>query len=322
VQTAPVLEGMRFSWDGTVLTTDRLGRLSITAEHNFALHTLVALDPVVSKPQQHYRFVRWAGQRDPAQAFRPTVKSLPMRENYTVTAGYSVQYPVTPHFVDQQSRPVDPSRISSVTVRTDTGTVVPMPAVGTIWLDGTLPRYRGSSLDIREASYSVQTVMVSGTNTVDVGQQTFRPAKTSEVVVTAKFFDLTVRAHDLLYHGNAGHSAQVQFPDGSIHTVVFGPDGSGTLSNLPRGVYNVDLKGAGTAIPAQVTLSRTTAVDLVVATRSDVATLGSAGLGVAAGLLLFGRGRRGLFRALATTVLGRVGLRRPSPRRMRIGADA
>jgi hypothetical protein len=240
-----------------------------------------------------------------------------------VTAGYSVQYPVQARFVDQLARPIDPSRISAVTVRTETGTVETMPTVGTRWFDAIVPLYRGSVLDTRDASYSIQSVMVSGTNTVDVGQQTFTPAKTSEVVVTTKFFDLTVRAHDLLFKGSTGKSADVTFPDGTVHKVAFGPDGSGTLTNLPRGVYNVDIKGAGTAIPAQVTLSRSTSVDLVVATRGDMATLGGAGLGIAAALLLFGRARGGLLRAVSTSVLGWMGLRhRPNARRMRVGARA
>jgi hypothetical protein len=301
VQTVPALAGLRFGWDGQTLVTDAAGRVSVTAEHNFVMHSLSVLDQVVQSPSRRYRFVRWAGQRDPRQAFQTTVSGLPQRANYTITAGFSVQYPVTARFVDEQQRPVDPARISSATVRTGTGAIIALPVSGPVWLDGLTPFYAGSTLHARPATYSVQSVMVSGGNTVDAGQQTFRPTDQRPLVVETKFFDLTVRAHDILRGRRTGKGATVTFPDGSRRTVAFGPGGSTTLTELPRGRYTVDLDGAGSTVPSQVNLSRAAVVDVAVATRGDLVAMALAGLGLAVGLVLFGGRRRGLPRALVTS---------------------
>ena len=301
LQTVPALKGIRLSWDGQVLVTDASGRASVTAEHNFSQHSVTVLDRAVDTPTQRYRFLRWAGQRDPWQAFRTTVTALPQRANYTITAGFSVQYPVSATFVDEQHRTVDPAPISTATIRTDTGAVLGLPTSGPIWLDGLTPVYAGSVLHVQPATYSVQSVTVSGGNTVDQGRQRFQPADRQPLVVETKFFDLTVRAHDILRRTRTGKAAVVTFPDGSTRRVAFGPAGYATLTDVPRGHYSVDLDGTGSTLPAQVNLSRDAAVDVAVATRGSLVALALAGLGLAVGLVLLGGRRRGLGRALVTS---------------------
>src|SRR6266704_2763763 len=95
---------------------------------------------------RRYRFVRWAGQRDPNQAFRPAVTGLPMRADYTITAGFAVQCPVTPRFTDQHGSSIDARLISQVTIRSDAGQQASLAPGRTSWLSCLQPSYRDSAI--------------------------------------------------------------------------------------------------------------------------------------------------------------------------------
>jgi hypothetical protein len=114
VQTVPALPGLRFRLDDTLMTADAHGRVRFTEEHNFSPHTLRLLDTALEQSDRRLRFIRWAGQRDPNQAFSSTVTGLPMRMSYTVTAAFAVQIPVVTRLVNGAGTPVEPSRVSSV----------------------------------------------------------------------------------------------------------------------------------------------------------------------------------------------------------------
>ena len=292
VVTVPVLVGVPFELDGELVKTDAKGIARFTQQHNFGKHTLAVKRLTVVSPTQRYRFVRWAGQRDPDQAFKPEVTGLPMRASYTVTAGYAVEYPVTPSFTGSDGGPVAPERIDGVSVRTDTGDIVGLDPDAPTWLAGLTPVYRNSALSLRRSTYTLQSVMVDGANVVDVGQQGFAPATRRPVVFSTKFFDLTIRAHDALFKHALGEQATVTYPNGSVRTVTLDAAHTATLTDLPRGVYVVRLLGSGTSLPTQVTLSRDAAAELVVLSRLDLATMAVVGLTLAAGLLAAGRGRR------------------------------
>ena len=300
VRTVPPVPSARVAFDGQVARTDERGVARFTQQHNFRPHTLQLLDVSRAGPEQRLRFVRWAGQRDPNQAFRPTVTGLPMRMSYTVTAAFAVQYPVTPRLVDRAGAGVDPARVSAVRIRSTTGTLLDVPVSGRIWLNGVVPVYRGSTIGLAREKYSLQSVMVSGANTVDAGQVVFQPVDDRSPTFVAKFFSLSVRAHDLMFKNPTGRAARITFPDGTLHTVSFDPHGRVTLRGLPRGRYLVSLEGGGTPLPKELVLSRDTRVDLPVATHRDYGTVLGSLLALLVGLLLLGRGRQRLRRVVWT----------------------
>jgi len=321
VRTVPPVPDVRVWFDGRTARTDKNGLATFTEQHNFRPHTLKLLDTSVAGSDQRLRFVRWAGQRDPNQAFRTTVTGLPMRVSYTVTAAFAVQYPVAPKLVDRAGAAVDPDRVSVVRIRSTTGALLDVPVSGRIWLDGVVPVYRGRSIGLREEKYSLQSVLVSGTNTVDAGQVSFRPVQNRSPVFVAKFFTLSVSAHDLLFKNPAGRAARITYPDGTLHTVPFDAHDQVTLRGLPRGPYVVSLDGGGTPLTKELILSRDTHVDLPVATHRDYAALGGSMLGILLGLLLVGRGRQRMRQVIWTAadhthLLGharqQAGTRRPA----------
>jgi hypothetical protein len=293
IRTVPALPAVRFTLDGTALTTGRDGTAAHTGQHDFGQHTLRLADSTVVRHDRQYRFTRWAGQRDPDQAFRATVHGLPMRADYTVTAAFSVWCPVTPHFTDQHGRVLDPVRIAAVTVRSDTGQAASLRPSGTTWLQCARPVARGPTLRSQDVQYSVQRVMVSGTNVVHAGIERFWPDRTRAPMITGYFHDLTITAHDALFGGGTGQEALVTLPDHTMAAAPLGPRHAATLSNLPQGSYQVRVKAGGAIVSAQsVRLSRDVTVDLTAVSRADLAALGGGLLAAVIGLPLLSSSRR------------------------------
>ncbi|MFF4014326.1 hypothetical protein [Streptomyces sp. NPDC001843] len=289
VRTVPVLSHVRFTFDGTQLVTDSHGQAEYTGSHDFDEHALTLTDAAINTRNRHYRFARWFGQRDPDQAFRPSVTGLPLRADYTVTAAFSARYPVTTSFTDQHGTPVAAGRISSTTMKSDTGSRIEVPPGRTVWLDGLLPVFRDSVLTTRTISYSLQSVMVDGTNTVDAGKQRFTPAASGKPVFVTQFHDLTITAHDAMLSAATGSAAEVTMPDGTVRTVPFGKDGRATLRGLPRGHYAVDVKAGGVTAGQEVRLSKDREVDVQVIGDEDLAGAAVLLLATAVGLVFAGR---------------------------------
>lgn len=293
IQTVPPLAGVRFLLDGTVLITGKSGKVTHTGQHNFSRHTLRLAHPRIARRDVRYTFARWAGQRDPNQAFRPLVRGLPMRADYTVTASFITWCPVTPTFTDQHGDLLDPARIRMVSVRGDTGRSATLSPDGTSWLPCGLPVFRGSRLSSKPVQYSVESVIISGANAVHAGTQRFLPRTTPHPVITGYFHDLTITAHDALFGGGAGTQARVTLPDHTVTTVALGPGHAATLHGLPQGTYLVDVRAGGAMVSVlTVRLSRDQRVNATAISHADLLTIGGGLLAAIAGLPLLSGSRR------------------------------
>jgi len=292
VQTVPALPGVRLRFDQWSLVTNAEGRASVTVAHNFLSHTLELIDTTVTAADRRYEFVRWAGQRDPEQAFLPTLTGLPTRMNYTITAAFSVHFPVTTTFLDEEGQSVRPSEVTSVQLRSDAGKSVDLTPGETTWVLGVMPSYTRGVVHLANVSYSVQRVIVRGSNVVDAGRLRFDPSTGSDLVITIPFHRLTVRTRDALFGRPSGSAVKVTGPDGVTHTVGLGDDGSAVVPRLPRGKYLVDLMGAdGIVMSREASLSRDLEVEIVVVGWLDFVLVILLGLALAIGLLLVGRPR-------------------------------
>jgi hypothetical protein len=295
VRTVPALAGVRFAFDGKVMTTDGRGEASRTEQHNFSRHTLSLVDTRIRKGDRQYRFVRWAGQRDPNQAFRPTVRGLPMRANYTVTAAFAVRCPVSPRLFYQSGPPIDPAQIpiSPITVRSDTGLAAKLNPAGSTWLTCQTPIYRGSTIISQPLKYSVQSVETSGTNVVHAGREQFWPLNNASPAIKGYFYDLRITAHDALFGKGTGSEAIVTLPNGLVRRAPFGADHTAILPNLPQGYYQVKVKAGASIVSAQsIRLSRDETVNLTAVSALDLAVIGGALAVAVAGLPFLSRARR------------------------------
>ncbi|MEV3858786.1 hypothetical protein AB0J38_31300 [Streptomyces sp. NPDC050095] len=291
VRTVPALAGARFAFDGQVAVTGADGVVRFSGTHDFAPHTLTVDDSQLTYKDRRFTFARWAGQRDPDQAFRRTVRGLPRRADYAVTAAFTGRFRTTVRCVDDRGRAVPAGRIPRVTLRADTGASARVPVGRPVWLDGLLPVYRKSVLTVRRLRYALVDASAYGANTVDAGRQRFVPARgADEVVFTTPFHDLSVSGRDAVFGSHAGRRVRVVLPDGSVRTAGFGADRTAVLRDLPHGRYDVEIIGAeGLGALQTVRLSRDQAVRVRVVSRADLLLAGGAVAVFAGGLLGVGR---------------------------------
>jgi len=293
VRTVPALPGVEFTFDGVQLVTNQQGVTSFTQRHDFSAHTLGLSHTEVAVSGRRYTFLRWAGQRDPNQAFRPTVHGLPMRADYTVTASFATACPVSPRLVEENGTPLPAGEVSRITLLNSLGQNVNLSPTGRTWLPCGWPVYRDSLLSSRSLQYSVQSVIVSGTNVVHGGVERFSPSQTSHLKITGFFYALTITAHDAVFgsgtnvvHGGVerfspsqtshlkitgffyaltitahdavfgsslGDYALLTMPDRTVRKVGLGPRHTATIGDLPLGDYQVRVK-AGSASVSAVTV--------------------------------------------------------------------
>jgi len=218
------------------------------------------------------------------------VVQAPMRTDSTLTATFSVQYAVTATFVDQNGTAIDPTTVTSATVRSDSGALIPMTATGPTWLEGTRVVARGNQYDLEDVSYSWQNVTVSGSNVVDAGRQNFTPAQSAAVTVAGQFHDLTIAGFDAILGHGADGQAVITLPDGSVRELPLGRDHPAVFAHLPRGTYEATISaGASIVGDHQVRLSRDVTLRAPVISPIDIVILGGSVVVVALGLLLIGR---------------------------------
>jgi hypothetical protein len=308
VKVLPALAGVHFRFDNRTLTTNAAGIATYTAEHDFAQHTLQLADSVITSADSHYQFSRWVGQRDPNAAFSKTVTGLPLRANYAVTASFGTQQSFLAKLVNQNGASVDPARVSSITVKSDTGQLIELNPATPTWLDVSRPALRHGALVMLPAVYSLQSVIVRGTNVVDSGRQTFRPGP--DVSFVTQFHNLVISGQDALFGSTRGVAAVITFPDGGKVTVPFDAQHQAVLNDVPRGTYQASVKaGHAVVASAEFVASKDKTIVVSVISMPDMAVLGGSGLVVAIGLLLVGRLRwrrrlvRRFRRSLDTTLL-------------------
>jgi len=293
IRTVPSLPGVRFVFDGTPIVTGPQGSTSVTEQHNFSAHSLTLADTKLSASGRQYTFVRWAGQRDPDQAFRPTVQGLPMRANYTVTASFAIMCRVSPRLAQQNGVALPVNRVSQISLRNNLGQPATLRPSGTTWLPCAWPVYRGSLLSSTDLHYSVQSMLVSGTNAVHVGVERFTPSRTPNPKLTGYFYALTITAHDAIFDSAMGSYALLTMPDRTVRRVQLGPSHVATVRNLPLGNYQVEVKARGASVQAQtLRLSKDQTANLAAVSRGDIAVVCGALLAGLAGIPLLSRTRR------------------------------
>jgi hypothetical protein len=299
IRTVPALPGIAFLFDGNPVVTNRAGVASVTQRGDSGLHSLGVVPFTLPSGSRRYRFSRWEGEGDAAQAGRITLSAPLMRRNSTLIAGFTVLCPVTLRFVTQDGEAVSPSEVSLVTLRSSTGTQVGFSPRGITWLACRQPVDSGGGLRLVAVSDVVHGIVISGANAAKTGQS-IQPGVTASPDLVAYFHDLTITAHDAIFGNTTGDVALVTLPDHAVRHVPLGPGHSVTLEDMPQGSYRVSV-AAGHAIVfgEDVSLSRTATVDLTVIGVADVAvTGGPVVIGVLCFLLLSRKRRTWLWNAL------------------------
>ncbi|MGI9658818.1 MAG: hypothetical protein ACR2OD_07910 [Gaiellaceae bacterium] len=278
VQTIPPLKGVPVKLDDTRKKTGRRGAAILNHDGSDKLKRRLQVKTKDGK-QLRARFARWYG--DPN---RQNVKKL--------TAALDVDYRVSFSFVDRNGASIDSDDITSMVVRSSIGEIFEFKGEALSkrhWLHGTRVVSRRSGPFAKEILYSVERVIVNGSNVVNRAQQRFTPEDTGNFAVELLYFTATFRATDALFGHTTGSGIRLERPDGVVEEHSFDENGQLVLPRLPRGEYVVQVIGPGPAFERPVTLTRDQEVALDVLSWLDLGVTAIV-LGLAVlGLLIIGR---------------------------------
>jgi hypothetical protein len=292
VRTVPEVPGVRIEVDRQVVTTDAHGRAEVDGLSP-GVHRLTLLDPTVKGDGTQLTFARWGDEN--YHPDRPV--TIPTYGPERLQLGFDVSYLVSRTFVDQQGKPVPPKEISSIVMSSSAGGRFKAHAEEPIWVKGARIIRSTTGLQLTDITYSVTSVTVDGTNVVNQGQQRFLATANATWSISTLFYDATFTVGDRLFGFRTGSRLLLRYPDG--HTVTYPMDGgSVTIPDLPRGSYTITVKGPGLQLSTPVAITRTTDSHLVFLSYLDVLVILLIGLGSAVGLVVMGRRRMHLMRAL------------------------
>lgn len=292
IRTVPEVPGVRIEVDRQVVTTDAQGWAEVDGLSP-GVHRLTLLDPRVNGDGVRLTFSRWGDEN--YHPDRPV--TIPTYGPERLQLGFDVSYLVSRTFVDQQGSPVPPREISSIVLSSSAGGRFKAHAEEPIWVKGARIIRSTTGLQLTDITYSVTSVTVDGTNVVNQGQQRFVATANATWSISTLFYDATFTVGDRLFGFHTGSRLLLRYPDG--HTVTYPMHGgSVTIPDLPRGSYTITVKGPGLQLSTPVAITRTTDSHLVFLSYLDVLVILLIGLGSAVGLVVMGRRRMHLMRAL------------------------
>lgn len=279
----PPLPDLRFSLDGRVFTSDDYGvaRISVKEAGKYKLDVL-PLDGNDENIQMH--FGRWGDDE-----FEPTrVIEVPL--NKPLQVGFEVSYQVSQTFVDLDNKPVDSSRITSITYKGSNGATFTFEDTGPHWLPAGRVIRLNNGLQETKILYSVMSIVIDGANVVSQAQQRYYVHENDMWSIQVLLYSAHFSARDALFGFAIGNGIHMEFPDGEVQEYSFDPKEGYTLNGLARGIYKVTVIGAqGYAPPTPIALSRSQDVELMVFSYIDMGFLVSIGLMLSVGLLWYGR---------------------------------
>ncbi len=281
IKTVPALVGVTFSFNGQMLRSgeDGVARIEIPTPGIYPLEVLP-----VERNDLRAEFSRWGDE------IFTTTREVVIPEMKTLEVGFDVSYQASFSFVDLAGLPVDPKRITSITLKSSLGETRTLTSPGPEWFKAGRVVRRQNGLEEVPVQWSVESVIIGGTNVVNQFQQRFflQPNDLRQIellLYTARF-----TARDALFGFSIGEGIKLQYPDGSVEVIPFGPDRQAFVTSLPRGEYLVSVAGAPGLSPASpIALSKNQEAELLVISYLDMAVAGVLVALLATGLLLVGR---------------------------------
>lgn len=298
IETVPHLSGVRFSLsqdliqDGSPLeesggytfVSDEDGIARIGVEQ-IGLYRITVHPWHDSESGVRAEFSRWLDE------FTPT-RQVDISSGTRLQVGFDVSYLVNLKFVDPDGRPIDPERVQSVTLASTLGGSRTLDGAGPHRLQGGRAVRREDGLEETTAIYSVQSVLVDGSNVVNRSQQRFAPNDGREWQIQLLFYSSHISVRDALFRFPIGSAVSLRYPDGHSERFSLASGGELTLESLARGQYQVAVDGPGFSFSRPVTLSRNQEVDLLFISYLDIAVVSVLTVSILLALLFIGRSKR------------------------------
>ncbi len=281
IKTVPALAGVTFSFDGQMLRSGEDGRARIEIATP-GIYPLAVLP--VERDDIHAEFSRWGDE------IFTTTREVVIPEMKRIEVGFDVSYQASFSFVDLAGLPVDPRRITSITLKSSLGETRTLTSSGPEWFKAGRVVRRFQGLEETPVQWSVESVIMGGTNVVNQFQQRFYLEPGSHLQIELLLYAARFTARDALFGFPIGKGITLQYPDGSVEVIPFGADHQAFVTSLPRGEYLVSVAGAPGLSPASpIALSKNQEAELLVMSYLDLAVAGALVALLATGLLLVGR---------------------------------
>ncbi|HSB02265.1 MAG TPA: Ig-like domain-containing protein, partial [Anaerolineales bacterium] len=283
IHTTPSLPNIKFSLDNHIFSSDEYGvaRIEVKKAGKYRLELL----PVELKDANiQMGFDRWGDE-----IFKPS-REIDVPLSKPLEIGFAVSYQVSQTFVDLLSRPVDPSRVTSITLKGSNGTTYTFEDTKPHWLPAGRVIRLNNGLEQTKILYSIISIVIDGSNVVSQAQQRFYVNPDDVWTVKLLLYKARFTARDALFGFPIGSGIRMEYPDGKVRSYPFNPSEGYAIDGLARGIYRVKVTGAkGYAPVTPIALSRDQDVELMVFSYIDLGVFLALGLLLSLGLLLFGR---------------------------------
>ncbi len=291
ISTVPPTPSARFVLDGRQVVPDAKGAVRLTLPRNGDAHRLELTTPKLDLADGSVDFVRWFGQGERDLGFTPVLTDLAMKHNRRLQVAFQSTRRIRYDFVDQAHNPVSPSRVSALTLRSDSGQTHTLRGAQDVPLAAIRPVQEGATAVGKEVTYYLQSVEIDGANVVNAGEQRIVPARATSATFVVLLRSVRFQVKDLLFGSAMNAEVALAYPDGRTENLAVGQDGSVAVENLARGNYSVAVSAAGFTGSQHIALSRGQHVDLRVLSYVDLAVIVVLALLVFAGLFVMGSRR-------------------------------
>ncbi len=231
-------------------------------------------------------FSRWD---DPV--FLPE-RSVTLPSTRIEAIGYDVSRQVTIEFGDLDGRRIAAERVEALTLRSSIGDVFDLQGTDRPWLLSQRVLRRDAGLEAVDVVYSLQSVMIDGSNVVNRGQQRFTALDAKPWQFELLLYSARIQARDAVLRRPVQGAILLHYPDGHSTSVPLDENGVARVEGLARGTYRAQIVGTGGLNPPTLfVLSRDQQVDALVIGPASLALVLGGGLLFGVGLLAFGRPR-------------------------------
>jgi hypothetical protein len=293
IRTVPPMAGINFKFNGQIYTSDENGYVNfkVNESGSYSLEVL-PVDNELLPPNVTIKFSRWNDNifTSGRQVYFPRTRAL--------QAGFVFNYLVNEAFFDTTGAPVDPARVSSMTIK-GLGSTYTFDKAGPIWLPANrLTRRIGEQLESQDIVYHIQDIQIDGANVINKSQQSFRLIPDDVWSINVLLYSIRFSSRDAIFHFPIGSGIELTYPDGHKNKFLFDSSASELeIPSLARGSYSATvISRGGSAPPTPIHLSRDQDVELLVLSFLDMGIIIGVPFTLALVLLFIGRPR--LFRAL------------------------
>jgi hypothetical protein len=283
VQAIPAIAGISFLIDGHQFKsgTDGLAKIFITKP---GVYHLVVQTDQYSNPTQRITFGRWQDEN-----FQPS-RDIQIPANGPLQVGFDVYHQIDQTFVDLDGNPVDPKRVTGITIKSAQGDIFNYQEGEHIWVPASRINRRSTGLEVTQLLYSVINVTVDGSNVVNKAQQRFYTGTDNTWKFTLTLYSIQVSAKDALFGSPVGEAVTLFYPNGKEDRFSLDQAGVAKLPSLARGIYKIQLEGtSGVNALTPVALSRNQVINENVITFRDLGLVFGFAILIALGLIFLGR---------------------------------